>query len=54
MTNSSPALAPGYPDTANRATEMGWAQGVMHDGRPWLASLRETMRRWTKRMCSNC
>jgi len=41
MTNSSPALAPDYPDTANRATEMGWAQGVMHDGRPWLASLRE-------------
>jgi hypothetical protein len=41
MTNSSPALAPDYPDTANRATEMGWAQGVMNDGRPWLASLWE-------------
>ena len=41
MTGTTPAIAPDYPDTANRATEMGWAQGVMNDGRPWLASLRE-------------
>lgn len=38
---TTPAIAPDYPDTANRATEMGWAEGMLGDGRPWLASLWE-------------
>ena len=38
---ATPAIAPNYPDTAERATEIGWAQGVMQDGKPWLASLWE-------------
>lgn len=38
----TPAIAPDYPDTDERPiTEMGWAQGVLSDGRPWLASLWE-------------
>jgi hypothetical protein len=38
---ATPAIAPDYPDTANRATEMGWAEGRLSDGRPWMASLWE-------------
>lgn len=37
----TPAMAPDDPDTADSAIEMGWAQGVLSDGRPWLASLWE-------------
>ena len=39
---ATPAVAPDYPDTETRpAAEIGWAQGVLSDGRPWLASLWE-------------
>ena len=39
---ATPAVAPDYPDTEARpAAEIGWAQGVLSDGRPWLASLWE-------------
>jgi hypothetical protein len=41
MTGSRLAITPDYPDTVERATEIGWAQGVLQDGRPWLASLWE-------------
>ena len=36
------AIAPDYPNhETGPATEIGWAQGVFTDGRPWLASLWE-------------
>lgn len=39
---ATPAVAPDYPNTEARpAAEIGWAQGVFSDGRPWLASLWE-------------
>ncbi len=39
---ATPAVAPDYPNTEARpAAEIGWAQGVLSDGRPWLASLWE-------------
>ena len=39
---ATPAVAPDYPNTeAQPAAEIGWAQGVLSDGRPWLASLWE-------------
>lgn len=39
---ATPAVAPDYPNTETRpAAEIGWAQGVFSDGRPWLASLWE-------------
>jgi len=38
----SPAIAPDHPRTEDRGlTEIGWGQGEMNDGRPWLASLWE-------------
>jgi hypothetical protein len=38
----SPGIAPEYPDTEVRpAAEIGWSEGVLSDGRPWLASLWE-------------
>lgn len=39
---ATPAVAPDYPNTEARpAAEIGCAQGVLSDGRPWLASLWE-------------
>ena len=39
---TSPGIAPAYPDTKMRpATEIGWSEGILSDGRPWLASLWE-------------
>ena len=38
----SPGIAPEYPDKEVRpAAEIGWSEGVLSDGRPWLASLWE-------------
>ncbi len=38
----TPAIAQDYPPTVDRGlTEIGWGQGEMNDGRPWLASLWE-------------
>ena len=41
MTSSRPALAPDYPATAEQTTEIGWAHGILRDGKPWMASLWE-------------
>ena len=41
-TKSVPALAAGYPPQPTRPdTEIGWAQGLLSDGRPWIASILE-------------
>lgn len=41
MTGRRPAITPDSPATAEQTTEIGWAHGIMHDGKPWLASLWE-------------
>lgn len=41
-TKSVPALVQGYPPHPTRPdTEIGWAQGLLSDGRPWIASILE-------------
>ena len=41
-TKSVPALAAGYPPQPTRPDiEIGWAQGLLSDGRPWIASILE-------------
>ena len=38
----SPVMNSGYPHDEKRPdTEIGWAQGLLSDGRPWLASILE-------------
>jgi hypothetical protein len=41
MTGSGIAITPDYPRTAERTTEIGWAHGILRDGKPWMASLWE-------------
>ncbi len=39
---TTPGITPDYPDTKTiSAIEIGWSEGVLSDGRPWLASLWE-------------
>lgn len=39
---TTPGITPDYPDTKPiSAIEIGWSEGVLSDGRPWLASLWE-------------
>lgn len=39
---TTPGITPDYPNTKTiSAIDIGWSEGVLSDGRPWLASLWE-------------